>query len=242
MDTIEDQLTELVTSREPVLRASPEAVGRAVAEQLGGIAPREYGTWVWYPWSGRLVHLLPREEFRLVRTDRNRGQIERPEQRRLLGQRVGIIGLSVGGSAALTFAMEGIGGAFKLADFDTLSVSNLNRLRAGVHHLGREQVRDRGPPDARDRPLAGHRDLHRRSDRRHDGRVLHRRRGPHRPARRGVRHPLREGRRPRAARAPGHPGRDGRERPRDCSTSNASTSNPTGPCSTACSATPRPAT
>ncbi|WP_329275526.1 GNAT family N-acetyltransferase [Streptomyces sp. NBC_01451] len=136
MDTIEDQLRELVTSREPVLRASPEAVERAVAEQLGGIAPREYGTWVWYPWSGRLVHLLPREEFRLVRTDRNRGRIERPEQRRLLGRRVGIIGLSVGGSAALTFAMEGIGGAFKLADFDTLSVSNLNRLRAGVHHLG----------------------------------------------------------------------------------------------------------
>ncbi|WP_343242909.1 ThiF family adenylyltransferase [Streptomyces sp. SID12501] len=136
MDTIEDQLRELVTSREPVLRTSPEAVERAVAEQLDGIAPREYGTWAWYPWSGRLVHLLPREEFRLVRTDRNRGRIERPEQRRLLRQRVGIIGLSVGSSAALTFAMEGIGGAFKLADFDTLSVSNLNRLRAGVHHLG----------------------------------------------------------------------------------------------------------
>ncbi|WP_314250767.1 ThiF family adenylyltransferase [Streptomyces kutzneri] len=72
------------------------------------------------------------------------GQVIRPEkavsigveQRRLLGRRVGVIGLSVGGSAALTFAMEGIGGSFKLADFDCLSVSNLNRLRAGVHHLG----------------------------------------------------------------------------------------------------------
>ncbi|MFE9253856.1 ThiF family adenylyltransferase [Streptomyces sp. NPDC006879] len=136
LDTIEEQLKELVTAREPVLRSSAEAVERAVAEQLGGTDPYEYGSWVWYPWSGRLVHLLPREEFRLVRTDRNRGRIERPAQRRLLGRRVGIIGLSVGSSAALTFAMEGIGGAFKLADFDTLSVSNLNRLRAGVHHLG----------------------------------------------------------------------------------------------------------
>ncbi|MGW6704050.1 ThiF family adenylyltransferase [Streptomyces sp. NPDC054956] len=136
MDTIADQLAELVTSREPGLRSSPDAVRRAVAEQLAGARPQEYGTWVWYPWSGRLVHLLPREEFRLVRTDRNRGRIDRAQQRRLLGCRVGIIGLSVGSSAALTFAMEGIGGSFKLADFDSLSVSNLNRLRAGVHHLG----------------------------------------------------------------------------------------------------------
>ncbi|MCD0484770.1 ThiF family adenylyltransferase [Streptacidiphilus sp. ASG 303] len=49
---------------------------------------------------------------------------------------MGVIGLSVGSSAALTLAMEGVGGAFRLADFDTLSLSNLNRLRAGVHHLG----------------------------------------------------------------------------------------------------------
>jgi len=53
-----------------------------------------------------------------------------------MARRVGVIGLSVGSSAALTFAMEGIGGAFKLADFDSLSLSNLNRLRAGVHHVG----------------------------------------------------------------------------------------------------------
>jgi molybdopterin/thiamine biosynthesis adenylyltransferase len=136
LDTIEDQLKELVTSRDPGLRRSAEAVEQAVAVQLAGVGLREYGTWVWYPWSGRIAHLLPREEFRLVRTDRNRGRIERPQQRQLFERRVGIIGLSVGSSAALTFAMEGLAGAFKLADFDTLSLSNLNRLRAGVHHLG----------------------------------------------------------------------------------------------------------
>lgn len=135
-DTMADQLVELVTSRDPRLRSSPEAVERTVAEQLAGSTVQEYGSWVWYPWSGRLVHLLPREEFRLVRTDRNRGRIDRTQQRRLLGCRVGIVGLSVGSSAALTFAMEGLAGSFKLADFDSLSVSNLNRLRAGVHQLG----------------------------------------------------------------------------------------------------------
>ena len=135
-DTIETQLTELVTSREPGRRFDSRALRTAKEEQLAGVDAWEYGTWAWYPWSARLVHLLPREEFRLVRTDRNRGRIDRPEQRGLFDRRVGIVGLSVGNSAALTFAMEGIGGAFKLADFDELSLSNLNRLRAGVHELG----------------------------------------------------------------------------------------------------------
>ncbi|MGW5721310.1 ThiF family adenylyltransferase [Amycolatopsis sp. NPDC003865] len=134
-DTIDEQLTELVRSREPSCRDDTE-IARLKRDQLAGVPQWAYGTWAWYPWSGRLVHLLPREEFRLVRTDRNRGRIERPEQRRLFGKKIGVIGLSVGNSAALTFALEGIGGAFKLADFDAFGLSNLNRLRAGVHDLG----------------------------------------------------------------------------------------------------------
>jgi tRNA A37 threonylcarbamoyladenosine dehydratase len=44
--------------------------------------------------------------------------------------------LSVGNAAALTLALEGVGDWFRLADFDALSLSNLNRLRAGVHDIG----------------------------------------------------------------------------------------------------------
>jgi molybdopterin/thiamine biosynthesis adenylyltransferase len=135
-DTLPDQLVELVTSREPALARDPDARRSAVVDQLDGTDLRHYGTWAWYPWSGRLVHVLPREEFRLVRTDRNRNKIDRPEQRRLLTRRIGVVGLSVGSSAAVTLAQEGVGGAFKLADFDSLGLSNLNRLRAGVHDLG----------------------------------------------------------------------------------------------------------
>ena len=135
-DTIEVQLEELIRARDPGRVLDAEALAAARRDQLEGGQPWAYGTWAWYPWSGRLVHVLPREEFRLVRTDRNRGKIDRPEQRRLLDKRIGVIGLSVGNSAALTLAQEGVAGAFKLADFDTLSVSNLNRLRAGLHQIG----------------------------------------------------------------------------------------------------------
>jgi ThiF family len=42
----------------------------------------------------------------------------------------------VGKSAAQTLALEGIGGSFRLADYDTLSLSNLNRLQGGIQHIG----------------------------------------------------------------------------------------------------------
>ncbi|MFL6111822.1 MAG: ThiF family adenylyltransferase [Catenulispora sp.] len=135
-DTIESQLEELIRAREPGRVFDPGEMAAARRDQLEGTALWDYGSWAWYPWSGRLVHALPREEYRLVRTDRNRGKIDRPDQRRLLAKRVGVIGLSVGNSAAVTLAQEGVAGAFKLADFDVLSVSNLNRLRAGLHQVG----------------------------------------------------------------------------------------------------------
>lgn len=135
-DTVDTQLTELIRIREPSRVFDSAELQTKKDEQLAGVDMWAYGTWAWYPWSGRLVHVLPVEEFRMVRTDRNREKIQRPDQRRLLNHRIGIIGLSVGNSAAVTFALEGIGGAYKLADFDEFSLSNLNRLRCGVHDLG----------------------------------------------------------------------------------------------------------
>ncbi|MFJ6700640.1 ThiF family adenylyltransferase [Streptomyces sp. NPDC091272] len=137
-DRIEDQVAELVRCRAPRAALDERASARAVAEVVDG-RPDAYGRWAWYPWSGRLVHVLPEAEFRLVRTDRNRDKITREQQHGLLRRRVGVIGLSVGSSAALTCAMEGVGGSFRLADFDRISLSNLNRLRAGVHELGSEK-------------------------------------------------------------------------------------------------------
>lgn len=139
-DTLDEQLRELVALRAPVRSWPREELDRRVRVHLAGRDLRTYGTWVWFPWSARLVHVLPREELREVRTDRNRYKITRPEQARLGQLTIGVIGLSVGNMAAITFALEGIGGSFKIADFDRLSLSNLNRLRGGVHELGVEKT------------------------------------------------------------------------------------------------------
>ncbi|MFK0171076.1 ThiF family adenylyltransferase [Streptomyces sp. NPDC090306] len=137
-DRLDEQLDELASCLVP--SGDPAALAAARRDALGDVPVERYGTWAWYPWSGRLVRVLPEEPFRLVRTDRNRGRISRAEQERLRGCRIGVVGLSVGNGAALACAMEGLAGSFRLADFDRVGLSNLNRLRAGVHELGVEKT------------------------------------------------------------------------------------------------------
>ncbi|MGW6425214.1 ThiF family adenylyltransferase [Nocardia sp. NPDC055053] len=135
-DTIEDQLDELIRCEDPAVAHSAGSLAASRSRICGGTPLWRWGTWVFYPWSGRLVHVLPRADFQRVRSDRNRDKIDRGQQRDLRERRIGVVGLSVGNSAAVTLAMEGIGGSFRLADFDTVGLSNLNRLRAGVGDLG----------------------------------------------------------------------------------------------------------
>ncbi len=94
------------------------------------------GMWIFYPWSGRLVHLLAPDAFLELRSNRNQHKILFSEQLALRNRCIGIVGLSVGHSAALTLVLEGIAGFYRLADFDELELSNLNRIRTGVHNLG----------------------------------------------------------------------------------------------------------
>lgn len=130
-DTLRAQAQELVDGRDPGRHLTPAAREADVDRVM-----RAGGVWFHYPWSNRTVHVLPYVEFREVRTDRNRYKITPAEQARLGRARIGVVGLSVGHAAALTLAAEGVGGGFRLADFDALSLSNLNRIRAGVHELG----------------------------------------------------------------------------------------------------------
>jgi molybdopterin/thiamine biosynthesis adenylyltransferase len=134
-DTVVHQLRELVDTRNPQPR-SPERLAELVREHLSGRDPSRYGTWVHYPWSRRLVHVLPEAEFRELRTSRNRNKITAEEQAKLRSLRLGVVGLSVGQATAVTLALEEVGGEYLLADFDKLDLSNMNRLRAGVHDIG----------------------------------------------------------------------------------------------------------
>ncbi|MDO8993606.1 Rv1355c family protein [Daejeonella sp.] len=139
-DEIYGQLQELVKMKNPAVRIKPEEYPELIQKHLGGRDIHSYGVWVYYPWSRRLVHMLDEEEFIRVRSNRNQYKITLKEQEILSTKRIGIIGLSVGQSIALTLAMERGFGELRLTDFDTLELSNLNRIRSGVHNLGIPKV------------------------------------------------------------------------------------------------------
>lgn len=74
--------------------------------------------------------------FRALRLDRNRNLITTEEQARLAELRIGVAGLSVGHIIAHTLAAQGLCGELRLADFDRLELSNLNRVPATLLDLG----------------------------------------------------------------------------------------------------------
>ncbi|GAY14275.1 Rv1355c family protein [Mycobacterium sp. shizuoka-1] len=110
------------------LRSLRPAPGRELLDEPTG--------WAYYPWRRTVVAILGRNGFRAVRTDRNRNLITADEQQRLAGIRIGIAGLSVGHVIAHTLAAEGLCGTLRLADFDHLELSNLNRVPATILDIG----------------------------------------------------------------------------------------------------------
>jgi molybdopterin/thiamine biosynthesis adenylyltransferase len=111
-------------------------IALAFNEKWGNIPPLQRGENVHYPHSNSLITLLPLPEFVALRTARNRYKITPEEQHLLAQKRVGIVGLSVGRSVAITIAMERSCGLLRVADFDTLDLSNLNRIKAPLMDLG----------------------------------------------------------------------------------------------------------
>jgi molybdopterin/thiamine biosynthesis adenylyltransferase len=107
------------------LRRSPDA-------ELTG----ERRRWAYYPWRRVVASVLGPRAFRVARLDRNRNLITSEEQDRLGALRIGVVGLSVGHAVAYALAAQGLCGELRLADFDDIDLSNLNRVPASVLDLG----------------------------------------------------------------------------------------------------------
>ena len=120
IDHHEEQLEELRRLRPP-----PDP--KLVAEPCG---------WAYYPWRRTVVTVLAPRAFRAVRLDRNRNMITADEQARLATLCIGVVGLSGGHVIAHTLAAQGLCGELRLADFDRIELSNLNRVPATVLDLG----------------------------------------------------------------------------------------------------------
>lgn len=136
LDDLDSQLKDLMQCLYPsgILSGTPPE--NFIAEWLNNQPLENFYNWVYFPWKNTAVKLLTDNEFVTCRTNRNKLKITEKEQAELSKKTVLFIGLSVGQSVAYTIARQRICSHLILADFDTLSVSNLNRVSASVCDLG----------------------------------------------------------------------------------------------------------
>lgn len=136
IDQIESQLRELIKIRNPKTSLSEAEYLEQIDTLLNGLSAQEYGCWVYYPWNKKLVHLLSEDAFIELRTSRNLYKITPEERKILLNKKIAVIGLSVGQMIALTLVMERTCSEIRLADFDVIELSNMNRIRTSVTNIG----------------------------------------------------------------------------------------------------------
>ncbi|TKC09015.1 Rv1355c family protein [Pedobacter frigoris] len=134
-DTIQNQLTDLVKGLSPSTIFNENLIKETIVNHLDGADITKYGVWAYYPWMEKVVHILDEEEYVLVRTNRNKHKITQEEQDHLSKKKIGVMGLSVGQSVSLTIAIERGCGELRIADFDVLDLTNLNRIRSGIQNI-----------------------------------------------------------------------------------------------------------
>ena len=139
--TVYDNYNQQLAELKIIKKLQSHALDKAteIENNLSDIAYKE-GVWVYYSWLNKVVHILEEQDFIEVRTNRNQHKITKNEQNVLREKKVGVIGLSVGQSIAMTLVLERCCGEIRLADFDDIELSNLNRIKTGLYNLGLKKI------------------------------------------------------------------------------------------------------
>jgi hypothetical protein len=141
-DLLRQQLAELYEIEHPKEIHRPgfaEAQERFIHQSLG-TEPDLRGNWIYFPWSGYLIHVVTEPEYSRLRTNRNQLLVTPEEQARLGDACIAVAGLSIGSHFVRSIALASIARIFKLAEFDTLSTSNLNRVQGGMADIGENKL------------------------------------------------------------------------------------------------------
>ncbi len=125
---------ELFFIENPKFKKSSPGAPEALAEFLNthNVPP----IWVYYSKENTVVKTVPEEIYFKLRTSRNRNIITHDEQENYRAIKVGVAGLSVGSAVIAALVQSGGPKRMKIADFDVLEVTNLNRIRGTLLDVG----------------------------------------------------------------------------------------------------------
>lgn len=139
IDDYDKQLEELFLIRNPKMRFASD-YRQELKDFITAEKAKSNGNWFYFEWDKVLMHYLSEKDYLELRTARNKNLITAEEQEKFYGAVVGIAGLSIGSHAALTVAMMGGSKKIKLADPDSLSISNINRVRYPATKFGQNKA------------------------------------------------------------------------------------------------------
>ncbi len=146
VEAVESSWEELFVIRNPKMKKGPmgapipsgfEEAKKAFLETVGNALGTVY---VYYPWLGKAFHIPEESVYFELRTARNKHIINKEEQEAYRNTFIGIAGMSVGSNVAMTLARTGGPRRMRLADFDTIEISNLNRIPAPLASYGKDKA------------------------------------------------------------------------------------------------------
>lgn len=98
------------------------------------------GSWIVFDWKAQIMHLPNSDDLLELRTLRNRNLITSNEQKILYSKKISIVGLSVGSNVLLTLVRTGVGKFLRIADFDVVSILNMNRAHFFLDEINYPKV------------------------------------------------------------------------------------------------------
>lgn len=141
-DIFLEQLTELFEINNPNLIGTDkfsEELAAFIEKRSGGDSSMA-GDYIYYPWSGLLLHTVSESEHNRLRTNRMNNLVTPEEQAALEGFACGVAGLSFGNGIALSLVYSGAASTIKIADNDIFETTNLNRVRVGLPSVGQPKT------------------------------------------------------------------------------------------------------
>lgn len=95
---------------------------------------------IYYPWQNKVLFTFGKDVFNSLVTVRNKLKITGGEQNELSKKIVGVIGLSVGFQVVKAIIMSNLCGKIRIADFDDVEITNLNRLDSGIFNIQKSKT------------------------------------------------------------------------------------------------------
>ncbi|MEK7212140.1 MAG: ThiF family adenylyltransferase, partial [Patescibacteria group bacterium] len=128
VDALDDALTELFFIDNPIFKRGMPGVEDKIKEYVN--SKNEEGIWIYFPWRDLAIRTLSEDLYFLLRTSRNRNIITHEEQLKYRAGKIGVAGLSVGSWVVSALVSSGGPQTLKIADFDVVEITNLNRIQA----------------------------------------------------------------------------------------------------------------